>query len=53
MDHYDRARIGRMTHPVRGLLHGTAAVVALIGALALTAEAPHGTARKLSLSPSD
>ncbi|MEX1208968.1 MAG: hemolysin III family protein [Acidimicrobiia bacterium] len=49
MDPAERARIGKMTHPVRGLLHGTAALAALIGALALTSNAPDGVARKVSL----
>ena len=38
-----------MTHPVRGFLHGIAAVLALVGALLLTLLAPGGTARRLSL----
>lgn len=38
-----------MTHPVRGLLHGTAALAALIGALALTSNSPDGVGRRLSL----
>ena len=44
-----RARLGKMTHPVRGFLHGAAAVAALVGALLLTLLAPGGVARRLSL----
>ena len=37
-----------MTHPVRGLLHGSAAVVALVGAITLSAIAPGGGWRRFS-----
>lgn len=49
MDPSERARLGKMTHPVRGFLHGAAAVAALIGALVLPRLAPEGTLRRLSL----
>lgn len=45
----ERVRLGRMTHPVRGLLHGTAAVVSLLAAMSLVAVAPPGLGRRLSL----
>ncbi len=35
MEGQERIRLGKMTHPVRGFLHGTAAVVALIGGILL------------------
>lgn len=38
-----------MTHPVRGILHGTAAVVAVVGGLMLVAIAPGDAGRRLSL----
>ncbi len=45
----ERIRLGKMTNPVRGFLHGTAAVVALIGAIILLAVAPGDAWRRLSL----
>ena len=44
-----RARLGKMTNPFRGILHGTAAVVSLVGAVALFAVSPSGVLRRLSL----
>lgn len=38
-----------MTHPVRGILHGSAAVVSLVGALILLLIAPVGAWRRTSL----
>ncbi len=38
-----------MTHPVRGFLHGVAAVASIVGAIALVAQAPGGAGRRLSL----
>jgi hemolysin III len=35
MDGHLRIKLGRMLHPVRGFLHGTAAVVSLVGAVLL------------------
>jgi len=35
MEGHERIRLGKMIHPVRGFMHGTAAVVALIGAILL------------------
>lgn len=46
---HDRMRLGKMTHPVRGFLHGTAAVVSLVGAVILFAVAPGGAGRRISL----
>ena len=46
---HDRARLGKMMHPVRGFLHGAAAVVSLIGAVILFAISPPGSLRRLSL----
>jgi len=46
---HERRRLGKMTHPVRGFLHGTAAVVALVGGAILFSIAPAGTGRRLSL----
>ncbi|HSM02552.1 MAG TPA: hemolysin III family protein [Acidimicrobiia bacterium] len=44
-----RVRLGKMTHPVRGFLHGIAALVALVGAILLTLLAPGGAGRRVSL----
>ena len=33
---HERVTLGRMTHPVRGLLHGSAAVLSLVGAVLIT-----------------
>jgi len=45
----DRIRLGKMINPVRGFLHGTAAVVALVGAIILFSVAPGGIGRRISL----
>ena len=49
MEAHERLRLGKMTHPVRGLLHGTAAVVSLIGAVLLLVLTPGTAGRRLSL----
>jgi len=49
LDGHERVRLGKMTHPVRGFLHGTAAVVSLVGATLVTVLASGGIARRLSL----
>jgi hemolysin III len=49
MEAHERATIGKMVHPVRGILHGTAAVAALVAAIVLVSVAPGGIARRLSL----
>ena len=33
--HFERLTLGRMQHPVRGFLHGTAAVLSIVGAIVL------------------
>jgi hemolysin III len=45
----ERVRLGRMTHPVRGVLHGIAATVFLIAGVSLALLAPPGLGRRLSL----
>ncbi len=45
---HERVRLGKMTNPVRGFLHGTAAIVALVGAIILFSIAPGGLWRRLS-----
>lgn len=49
MDALDRARLGKMTNPVRGILHGSAAVVSLVGAVALLTLSPGNLGRRISL----
>lgn len=49
MDALDRIRLGKMTHPVRGFLHGIAAFVSLIGAVLLLVLTPGDAGRRLSL----
>jgi hemolysin III len=49
MEPLDRARLGKMTNPVRGFLHGTAAVVSLVGATLLTTLARGGAGNRLAL----
>jgi len=49
LDGHERIRLGKMTHPVRGFLHGTAAVVSLIGAVLITVFAVGGFGQRLSL----
>lgn len=44
-----RARLGKMTHPIRGFLHGTAAVLSLVGGILLVVASPGGALRTLSL----
>ena len=46
---HERIRLGKMTNPVRGFLHGSAAVVSLVGAIILLAIAPGSGWRRLSL----
>lgn len=45
----DRIQLGKMHHPVRGFLHGTAAVVALVGAVLLPSLTPGSAWRRLAL----
>jgi len=49
MDPLERLRLGKMTNPVRGLLHGTAAVVSVVGATLLTVLGGGGKGNRLSL----
>jgi hemolysin III len=49
LDGHERIRLGKMTHPVRGFLHGTAAVVSTVGAVLITVLAAGGLARRASL----
>lgn len=48
MHEHERVRFGKMTHPIRGLLHGVAAVVALVGAIILFSIAPGPAWRRLT-----
>jgi len=49
MEPADRARLGKMTNPVRGFLHGTAALLSVVGATLLTVLARGGPWNKVSL----
>jgi hemolysin III len=49
MESGDRARLGRMTNPVRGFLHGTAAVLSVVGAALLSVLAGGGAWNRFSL----
>lgn len=49
MEAHERIRLGKMTHPVRGFLHGIAAVVSLVGAVLLLVLTPGTAGRRLSL----
>ncbi len=49
MDPFQRVRLGKMTHPVRGFLNATAAVVALTGAILLAVTAKGGFSVRLAL----
>jgi hemolysin III len=49
MQPFERIRLGKMTNPVRGFLHGTAAVVSVIGATFLTVLAGGGTWNRLAV----
>ena len=49
LEGHERVRLGKMTHPVRGFLHGTAAIVSLVGAILITALATGGFGERMSL----
>ncbi|HLE39728.1 MAG TPA: hemolysin III family protein [Acidimicrobiia bacterium] len=49
MDSPERIRLGKMTNPVRGILHGSAALLSLVGAILLLTLTPGSTGRRLSL----
>lgn len=45
----DRVRLGKMTNPVRGILHGTAALGFLVGGITLFVIAPADSLRRFSI----
>lgn len=49
MEPGERARLGKMTNPVRGILHGASAVAFLAASLALVLATPPDLGRRLSL----
>lgn len=49
MEPADRTRLGKMVNPVRGLLHGAAAVASVVGAALLTVLAGGGAGNRVSL----
>jgi hemolysin III len=50
LEGHERIRLGKMHHPVRGFLHGTAAVLSVVGAVLLTVVPVENTAwQRLSL----
>ncbi|HLA66743.1 MAG TPA: hemolysin III family protein [Acidimicrobiia bacterium] len=49
MEAHERMRLGKMTHPVRGFLDASAALVSIVGAIALLTLSHGGTWRRLSL----
>jgi hemolysin III len=49
MEPADRLRLGKMTNPVRGFLHGTAAVASVAGAALLPVLAGGGAGNRISL----
>ena len=49
MQPLDRLRLGRMTNPVRGFLHGAAALASMVGATLLTVHADGGVSNRISL----
>jgi hemolysin III len=49
MDAHERACLGKMTNPVRGILHGASAVAFLAASVALVLVAPPDMGRRLSL----
>lgn len=49
LEGHERFRLGKMTNPVRGILHGTAAVVSVVGAILITVRATGGFGERLSL----
>lgn len=49
LEPFERMRLGKMTNPVRGFLHGTAAVVSAVGATLLTVLAGGGAWNRLAL----
>jgi hemolysin III len=49
LDGHERFRLGKMTHPVRGFLHGTAAIVSVVGATLITVLTGGDVAPRMSL----
>jgi hemolysin III len=49
LEGHERIRLGKMTHPVRGFLHGIAAVVSVVGAVLITVFAAGGFGERMSL----
>jgi len=49
LEGHERIRLGKMTHPVRGFLHGSAAVVSLVGAVLITVLTAGDPGRRVSL----
>jgi hemolysin III len=49
LEGHERFRLGKMTHPVRGLLHGSAAVFSLVGTILITVLPDGDLGRRLSL----
>jgi hemolysin III len=49
LDGHERVRLGKMTHPVRGFLHGTAAILSVVGATLITVLTSGDMARRMSL----
>jgi hemolysin III len=49
LDGHQRVRLGKMTHPVRGFLHGTAAIVSVVGAALITVATSGDVGRRMSL----
>jgi hemolysin III len=47
--HLDRITLGKMQHPVRGFLHGTAAVLSIAGCVLLWARGRHDMSRQVAL----
>ncbi len=50
MEHAQRWTLGAMQHPVRGLLHGSATLAALVAAIWLVARSPSGGTHRLALA---
>jgi hemolysin III len=49
LEGHERIRLGKMTHPVRGFLHGTAAILSVIGAVLITVYGAGGVGNRTSL----
>lgn len=49
LDGHERIRLGKMTHPVRGFLHGMAALVSVVGAVLITVLTSGDLGRRMTL----